>query len=234
MLQGIDKVHPHKPKVRNAVTVQMLPHIFKRINEVIDNEYDQLLYKAVMSLMVHSLVRPCEILSTSQYKMDSTQQLLPGALSFRRDKVTLRLILDVVLKRRKTSKNAEVTLPPLVQNYTETCPVMNMSTFLTLRERVYHPQQPVFILASGHYVSRQSITDFIKLVAPNDGVTAGWSSYGTRIGGTTSLAAIDCTTEYIKQKGGWKGDTYLRYVSGYNPEYDVGVQHRLAASGGNL
>ena len=227
VLQGIDKRYPHVPKVRQALTIQMLPDAFKRIHDTVQTDHDKIMWKAIIALMVHTMVRPCEILSQSRASINKAQQLTPDCLQFRRDGVTLRLVLDITLKKRKTSKNAPVQLPTLVQTLGPTCPVMAMSTYMTIRETGYSPKYPVFISANGEYVTRQMVTDMIKQIAPHGGDTTGWSAYSTRIGGTTSLASVDCTTEYIKRKGGWKSDTYLQYISGYDPEYDVGVTQRL-------
>ena len=78
--------------------------------------------------------------------------------------------------------------------------------FRSLRD--YHPEGPLYILASGEFVTRNHVAAFLDISLRDIHI----NTHSFRIGGASAAAAAGIPDSVIQIMGRWKSDCYKRYI----------------------
>lgn len=199
---GIRRTKGDSPRRRNPITLAIL-HIIKQ--ELACSHLpsgDKLLYWAAFTLAFYGFLRASEY--TAPTSSTYSSQVHPCLT----DTVIKDDSIRLTLKRSKSDRFGR-TATVLVGS--STCPVRAMQKFLADRPRQH--SGPLFILASGKFLTRRDVSDVTKSLLSSAGIDpTAYSSHSYRIGAATTAAAAGLPDHLVKTLGRWRSNAYQGYI----------------------
>lgn len=159
-----------------------------------------------------------EILEALSQPCDETQQLTFGGqdMTVIRDAQGNPTCLEFLCRSSKTDpfrRSVIVKVAPASAD-SPMCPVRAVDRYL--RQSHHHaPDQPLFRLSHGSFITRNRINIMIKRLARRAGFDTSrvvWPTHSMRAGGATSLSFLGVLAHQIQLLGRWQSDCYLRYL----------------------
>ncbi|PHR10112.1 MAG: hypothetical protein COB29_01080 [Sulfitobacter sp.] len=222
--KGMDRLIPSSKRERRALTI---PHLRILTNYIQSpaffcDDYTRILLSALLTLGVHSLLRPSEFLSPSTTTHDPIQHLCNS------DVTLFTQHIEIFIGKSKTNKKGAL-LHPILPTGSDPCPYLSLRLYLQSQRR-RPPSAPVFVHVDGKYVTRSWLDRALKELCERNNMGSGWSPYSLRRGGCTSLNHIGADPHYIKRAGRWRSNAFEIYTESFSH-----TQHRnIALSLGQL
>lgn len=140
--------------VRALITISLLRKIKNQLSQADIPSFDKLLYWAAFTLAFYGFLRVSEYSYPSQHKYNRSHHLLQKDIHVASNQITL------TLKRSKTDRFRRSMSIIIGSTGSSTCPVQAMRKYLS---KVKHkPNSPLFILTSGHLLTRVSLSSTLK------------------------------------------------------------------------
>ncbi|XP_055334065.1 uncharacterized protein LOC129589569 [Paramacrobiotus metropolitanus] len=205
ILEGARRLNVPQPDQRLPVTAALLSRLPKRLHLATPNLHDQQMFWAAFTISHHFLLRVSELTSPSPTSFDPATTLLLQDVHWS------TYTLEITLKQSKTDqrrKGIKLSLTP-----SEAPATFAACLAYTKRRQLQRPPNlPFFVHDSGRYLTRNDLSNALKISLPPEEDRDRYSSHCFRIGGATSAAASGASAEAICARGRWKSSSFLRYI----------------------
>ncbi|XP_065181704.1 uncharacterized protein LOC135812267 isoform X2 [Sycon ciliatum] len=201
VLKGLERRQGPATTTRRGLTGQDLAdlqHFLLRSNY---SESDRAMIWASVLTAFHGLLRASEFLAPHATRVDSTRTLTWQQISVQASSAVVRLR---VTKTAQLGDGGQVQLRETRDDF---CPVRALTAYLDLAGQ-REATEPVFVFASGRFLTREELTKILRLALRTNEV----SSHSMRIGGASLMAQRGASEWQVKRAGRWRSSACERYV----------------------
>ncbi|XP_055345784.1 uncharacterized protein LOC129593478 [Paramacrobiotus metropolitanus] len=210
-LQGYQRLAPTPRDHRLPITLDIMRYLKDRLSAMNLATVDKHMYWAAFTMAFAGLLRVSEYTAPSPASYSTARTLLFNDIALTADVIT------VSLKTTKTDQYSHGYKLLLRKTGRSVCPVRALATYAASRLELGSKREPLFILSSRAYLTRQDVDRTLKhLLCP----LPEHHRYGThsfRIGGTTTAAVGGSSDKEIQRLGRWKSNCFSAYVRSQIP-----------------
>ena len=209
VLRGIKKEQAKKSpsKSRLPITQDILLKIKAELSRD-PKKHDHIMLWAACCIASFGFLRCGEFTVPSQSSWDASIHLSVNDVALN-NKVN-PTVLQITLKASKTAPFRKGIQIYLARTEKQLCPVAALLPYLVLRGTT---PGPLFVLASGAFLTNQKFTEMVRSILERAGVDhTKYAGHSFRIGAATSAAAVGIENAHIKMLGRWESAAYQIYV----------------------
>ena len=208
VMKGIKKdMSLNSSRVRLPITIDIMQKI-RRILGQKPKEHDNIMLWAACALAFFGFLRCSEFTVPSQEEYCPKSHLSLQDIAI--DSRTSPKMITVTIKQSKTDPFRVGCKLCLGKTSKDVCPISALLPYLAIRGAGYGP---LFILASGAYLTRRSFASLLSETLQEAGVDSkGYNTHSFRIGAATTAKEKGISDVHIKMLGRWQSNAYQLYV----------------------
>ena len=208
VMKGIKKdMSLNFSRVRLPITIDIMQKI-RRILGQKPKEHDNIMLWAACALAFFGFLRCSEFTVPSQEEYCPKSHLSLQDIAI--DSRTSPKMITVTIKQSKTDPFRVGCKLCLGKTSKDVCPISALLPYLAIRGAGYGP---LFILASGAYLTRRSFASLLSETLQEAGVVSkGYNTHSFRIGAATTAKEKGISDVHIKMLGRWQSNAYQLYV----------------------
>lgn len=222
MIRGLLKGGP-PPTQKNPITVQML----EAMGRLLHNCYDHVMLWAAMCLAFFACLRADELTYSAESPgvpliQDITHKVLPSGDRY----------FTLTVHRSKTEPHGFTRVVGCTGN--KVCGYCSMSKYLLIRQKssFSHASSSLFMDSKGQILSFTQFNQATKHLVASMGINVhNYSGHSFRVGCASVAGASGFKDWEIQLLGGWRSDTYKRYIR-QTESHAVSFARRLVNSTG--
>ena len=205
LLKGSSKLCD-SPDIRLPITREILNSMLDVIERIIPSSYDRILYRSMLTLAFHALLRIGEFTVRGNMSNHTLKVQNIKFIQCARKPVELQ----VTIPHFKHSKRP-VTLSLQVNVSSRFCPVRLLSLYLKARQS--GKSDILFVNQSGTPISSYRFTRVFRDCITDLGLNAStYKPHSLRIGGATLAHECNYSESQIASLGRWSSQSYKRYI----------------------
>ena len=207
VLRGIKKSRVPKQLRRQPITAVIMIRLFNALNGTQFGVYEDILFKAVLSLAFFGFMR-CGEFTTQGTHFDPEFNVCLGDLILGTNEAKL------ILKTSKTDPfRLGVTIPFFKQD-SVLCPISALQGFMKLRASfASNPALPLFLFHDFTHLTRRKFITMLHETCKSSGIAcSGFYGHSFRIGAATTCAKMGVADHLIQTLGRWSSNCYKTYV----------------------
>ena len=171
-------------------------------------QFDSAMLWAASCLCFFGFLRSGEVVAPSPSAFDPNTHL--AAADVRVDSHSNPQRMEVRIKASKTDPYRQGFTLHLGRTGMELCPVTALLGYLARRG---NRPGPLFLYASGQFLTRESFVSDLRQALERGGVQAAqYAGHSFRIGAATTAALAGVPDSLIKTMGRWKSEAYTLYI----------------------
>ena len=209
VLKGIrkEKASTLPPRIRRPITREIMLRIKAALLKS-PHSYHNIMMWAACCLAFFGFLRSSEFTIPTQSGYDPEVHLSPNGIAV--DNRAKPRLLKVTIKQSKTDPFRQGVTLCLGKTDSLLCPVDALLPYLAVRG---NQDGPLFIMADGRRLTRQSFSDSLDNILASLCLTSGeYNTHSFRIGAATSASEAGIPDSTIMMLGRWQSNAYQRYI----------------------
>ena len=208
LLNAIKKESP-KTLEKLHISESMLHELLNSLNHVVFNEYDRIMYKAILLLQYHACARIGELVVSGK-NTDNVIRLHQVNFKHGSNNTHSEMTVDFVqFKHSQETVSESVTIG--AQNH-EYCPISCIKSYLNVRGF-----RPGFLFVDNVFapVTRSEVSHILDMLLIASGFdNRRYDTHGLRKGRASQAAADGWSESQIQRLGRWKSMAFKKYLKG--------------------
>lgn len=197
--QGSPSSHKRLP-----VTAEIMKLIHSQLSL---SNHDDIMFWAACTLAFFGFLRSAEFTVPSLSAFNSSYNLTVNDVAL--DSHFHPTCMQVFIKASKTDPFRHGCSILIGKGSPPSCAIDALVSYLSLRG---DRPGPLFLQENGQPLTRESLTQRLRLILQVAGVPGNYSSHSFRIGAATTAAAAGIPDHLIQVLGRWKSDAYKIYI----------------------
>ncbi|XP_076103619.1 uncharacterized protein LOC143072529 isoform X2 [Mytilus galloprovincialis] len=192
---------------RLPITKEILSKLLLAVSNVIRDQFNQFLLKAMMSLAFHCFLRIGEIAVKNKNENNKVLQLSDISVGYK-NQVPINMTVTITFYKHSDLRPKTILITRNFGNMF--CPVKTMMDYIKVAK---HKSGPLFQFLCGTPVSYTYFNSSLKSLLICIGLSPElYKGHSFRIGAATSEAAKGTSLSVIQQMGRWKSNALQNYI----------------------
>lgn len=192
----------------DAKRLPISPELLEIIQKsLLTSSFDDCMFWAACTLAYFGFLRSAEFTVPSLEKFDPTLHMSVEDVTV--DSSSAPSCLRVRIKASKTDPFRQGCDIYIGRGSSSVCAVRALLHYLFLRG---NSSGPLFLFSNGQPLTRQRLTDRLRVILQTAGIPGNYSSHSFRIGAATMAAKVGIPDHLIQVLGRWRSDAYKQYI----------------------